>query len=285
MKSVFEISGCLSGLAVNLHKRAIKSLCGDKPCNLCIIEKQSDIIIAVSSNILLLSLQASFFIAYVVTLGWTSTLSELFCVVQFIQSLLQKCCCRCCRNRSKTDEFEFSDMAYHREIPRILFFGLLGITYFFLAPLILPFLLIYFFLAYIIFKNQVSFNDLCFHLFEILDSALTFEDCSFNAEWLPVLICSLYIAIAFEVLWASDVIIIPLMFIYSEQIDVQCLEGYVVLSQVNILCILHILELSRGWNASLLVYAFGWAPIAWWKESGQAQFILDFPMLCSCASN
>lgn len=45
-------------------------------------------------------------------------------------------------------------MDYHREIPRILFFGLLGITYFFLAPLILPFLLVYFFLAYIIFKNQ-----------------------------------------------------------------------------------------------------------------------------------
>ncbi|CAM8879419.1 unnamed protein product [Rhodiola kirilowii] len=60
--------------------------------------------------------QASFFIAYVVTSGWTSIASEDF--------------------------------------PRVLFFGLLGITYFFLAPLILPFLLIYFCFAYIIFRNQ-----------------------------------------------------------------------------------------------------------------------------------
>ncbi|CAM8916163.1 unnamed protein product [Rhodiola kirilowii] len=59
--------------------------------------------------------QASFFIAYVVTSGWTGTASDLL---------------------------------------RVLFFGLLGITYFFLAPLILPFLLIYFCFAYLIFRNQ-----------------------------------------------------------------------------------------------------------------------------------
>lgn len=97
--------------------------------------------------------QASFFIAYVVTSGWTSTSSELFRVIEFILSLLQKCCC-CCFNRTTTDEFEVPYIDYHKDIPRILFFGLLGITYFFLAPLILPFLLVYFFLAYIIFKNQ-----------------------------------------------------------------------------------------------------------------------------------
>ncbi|KNA15383.1 hypothetical protein SOVF_098760 isoform B [Spinacia oleracea] len=95
--------------------------------------------------------QASFFIAYVVTSGWTSTSSDLFRIIQLIQSLLRKCCC--C-NRTASDEFELPYIYYHREIPKILFFGLLGITYFFLAPLILPFLLVYFLLAYIIFKNQ-----------------------------------------------------------------------------------------------------------------------------------
>lgn len=95
--------------------------------------------------------QASFFIAYVVTSGWTSASSGLVRVPQFIRSLLQKCCC--C-SRSTTDELQVPYIAYHWEIPRILFFGLLGIIYFFLAPLILPFLLIYFLLAYIIFKNQ-----------------------------------------------------------------------------------------------------------------------------------
>lgn len=99
--------------------------------------------------------QASFFIAYVVTSGWTSTSSELFRIVPFIAWLLQKCCCCCCKkSEDSIDEFEAPCIPYHVDIPRLLFFGLLGITYFFLAPLILPFLLVYFCLAYIIFKNQ-----------------------------------------------------------------------------------------------------------------------------------
>ncbi|XP_039034674.1 CSC1-like protein At1g69450 [Hibiscus syriacus] len=93
--------------------------------------------------------QASFFIAYVVTSGWTSTSSELFRLFPLMWSLIKKpfSCC-------SDEEFEVPSVPYHREIPRILFFGLLGITYFFLAPLILPFLLVYLCLAYIIYRNQ-----------------------------------------------------------------------------------------------------------------------------------
>ncbi|KAI9389780.1 hypothetical protein POPTR_008G091200v4 [Populus trichocarpa] len=93
--------------------------------------------------------QASFFIAYVVTSGWTSTSSELFRIIPLICSLMTKCCAE-----STDDEIEVPSIPYHRDIPRILFFGLLGIAYFFLAPVILPFLLVYFCLAYIIFRNQ-----------------------------------------------------------------------------------------------------------------------------------
>ncbi|KAG8661715.1 hypothetical protein MANES_01G032400v8 [Manihot esculenta] len=95
--------------------------------------------------------QASFFIAYVVTSGWTSISSELFRIIPLIFSLVT----RCCKN---TDELEVPSLPYHRDIPKILFFGLLGITYFFLAPLILPFLLAYLCLAYIIFSNQVRIS-------------------------------------------------------------------------------------------------------------------------------
>lgn len=38
---------------------------------------------------------------------------------------------------------------------RLSFFGLLGVTYFLLAPLILPFLLVYYCLGYIVFRNQL----------------------------------------------------------------------------------------------------------------------------------
>ncbi|XP_028803689.1 CSC1-like protein At1g69450 isoform X2 [Neltuma alba] len=92
--------------------------------------------------------QASFFIAYVVTSGWTSTSSELFRMFPLIWSLIKR------PFASEDDEFEVPSFPYHKDIPRVLMFGLLGITYFFLAPLILPFLLIYLCLAYIVFRNQ-----------------------------------------------------------------------------------------------------------------------------------
>ncbi|XP_065860502.1 CSC1-like protein At1g69450 [Euphorbia lathyris] len=92
--------------------------------------------------------QASFFVAYVVTSGWTSVLSELFRVIPLTCSLLTGCC------KSSDEELDIPSVPYHKDIPRILFFGLLGITYFFLAPIILPFLLVYLCLAYIIFRNQ-----------------------------------------------------------------------------------------------------------------------------------
>uniref|UniRef100_A0A6N2LRB3 CSC1/OSCA1-like 7TM region domain-containing protein n=2 Tax=Salix viminalis TaxID=40686 RepID=A0A6N2LRB3_SALVM len=93
--------------------------------------------------------QASFFIAYVVTSGWTSTASELVRIIPLICSLMTKCCAA-----STDDEIEVPSIPYHRDIPRVLFFGLLGIAYFFLAPVILPFLLVYFCLAYIIFLHK-----------------------------------------------------------------------------------------------------------------------------------
>ncbi|XAR55899.1 hypothetical protein NMG60_11036132 [Bertholletia excelsa] len=93
--------------------------------------------------------QASFFIAYVVTSGWTSVSTELFRIIPLICSLISKPCIR-----SSDDDLEVPSLAYHRDIPRLLFFALLGITYFFLAPLILPFLLVYYCLVYIIYRNQ-----------------------------------------------------------------------------------------------------------------------------------
>ncbi|CAI0390999.1 unnamed protein product [Linum tenue] len=95
--------------------------------------------------------QASFFIAYVVTTGWTSVASELFRVIPFVGSLIAKCL-----GRSTDDEedVEAPSICFHRDFPRMLFFGLLGIAYFFLAPLILPFLLVYFCMVYFIFRNQ-----------------------------------------------------------------------------------------------------------------------------------
>ncbi|KAL0361186.1 UNVERIFIED_CONTAM: CSC1-like protein RXW8 [Sesamum radiatum] len=44
---------------------------------------------------------------------------------------------------------------YHTEVPRVLLFGVLGFTCSTMAPLILPFLLVYLFLAYLVYRNQI----------------------------------------------------------------------------------------------------------------------------------
>ncbi|KAG4926471.1 hypothetical protein JHK85_052957 [Glycine max] len=94
--------------------------------------------------------QASFFIAYVVTSGWTAIASELFRLTTLLSNFISRTFCR-----NNDDDFEPPLIPYHSEIPRIRLFGVLGVTYFILAPLILPFLLIYFCLGYIIFRNQL----------------------------------------------------------------------------------------------------------------------------------
>ncbi|KAL3597005.1 hypothetical protein D5086_008642 [Populus alba] len=95
--------------------------------------------------------QASFFISYVVTSGWTNLSSELFRLIPLVCSFWKRLF-----SGKDGDEFEVPSIPYYNDIPTILFFGLLGITYFFLSPLILPFLLVYFCLGYIIFRNQNS---------------------------------------------------------------------------------------------------------------------------------
>ena len=108
--------------------------------------------------------EASFFITYVVTIGWTNIASELFQLSPFLYNYINIFFV----GHSDDDDFEVLSIQYHWEIPGVLFFGLLGVTYFILAPLILPFLLVYFSLGYIIYRNQVCKLFLFFHIYSDL---------------------------------------------------------------------------------------------------------------------
>lgn len=46
-------------------------------------------------------------------------------------------------------------LPYYRYVPNVLLFIFLGLTYSIITPLLLPFLLVYFVLGYIVFRNQV----------------------------------------------------------------------------------------------------------------------------------
>ncbi|CAN6477405.1 unnamed protein product [Victoria cruziana] len=94
--------------------------------------------------------QASFFISYLATSGWTSLLLELIRIIPLLCDIIKRHC-----SKTAAHDFSVPSLSYHGSVPKILFFTLLGITYSFLAPLILPFLLFYYSLGYITYRNQL----------------------------------------------------------------------------------------------------------------------------------
>lgn len=98
------------------------------------------------------SLQATFFMTYVLTSGWASLASEIMQPYALLCNFFHKYIIR------KKDEPSNGTLSfpYHTEIPRVLLFGFLGFMYSLMAPLILPFLLVYFFLASLVYRNQVN---------------------------------------------------------------------------------------------------------------------------------
>ncbi|KAG6532793.1 CSC1-like protein RXW8 [Zingiber officinale] len=94
--------------------------------------------------------QATFFMTYVLALGWTSLSSEVLQSYSLLYHLTRKYIFRC-----KDDPSLVPSFPYHTEVPKVLLFGLLGFTCSILAPLILPFLLVYFFLGYLVYRNQI----------------------------------------------------------------------------------------------------------------------------------
>ncbi|XP_057973970.1 CSC1-like protein RXW8 isoform X2 [Malania oleifera] len=95
--------------------------------------------------------QASFFMTYVLTSGWASLSSEVMQLFALICNLFKRYILR------NKDDSSFGTLSfpYHTEVPKVLLFGLLGFTCAILAPLILPFLLVYFFLGYLVYRNQI----------------------------------------------------------------------------------------------------------------------------------
>lgn len=97
-------------------------------------------------------MQAVFFMTYILTSGWTSLALELMQPFALLLHWLDKGLFK----GKNVLSCESQTFPYHTELPRALLFGLLGFTSAVTAPLMLPFLLIYFFMAYLIYRNQVS---------------------------------------------------------------------------------------------------------------------------------
>lgn len=100
-------------------------------------------------SLLVLILQATFFITYVLT-GWVGLCSEIMQIFALIYTFVRRYICQLDDDPQLVPTFP-----YHTEIPKVLLYSLLGFTCSILAPLILPFLLVYFCLGYVVYRNQV----------------------------------------------------------------------------------------------------------------------------------
>ncbi|CAM6089031.1 unnamed protein product [Calypogeia fissa] len=86
------------------------------------------------------------------TTGWAGFPLEILNISTLILNYFK-------RHTTKADnglpELELYSLPYHRIVPNVLLFIFVGIIYSAIAPLLPPFVLVYFILGYVIFKNQI----------------------------------------------------------------------------------------------------------------------------------
>lgn len=102
--------------------------------------------------------QAYFFMTYIMTTGWAGFPLEILQSSVLILNYMK----RMMVDRSRPLLSDVWSLPYYRYVPNVLLFIFLGLTYSIITPLLLPFLLVYFVLGYIVFRNQVPFPNIPF---------------------------------------------------------------------------------------------------------------------------
>lgn len=95
--------------------------------------------------------KAYFFMTYIMTTGWAGFPLEILQSSVLILNYGK----RVMVDISRPLLSDVWSLPYYRYIPNILLFIFLGLTYSIITPLLLPFLLVYFVLGYIVFRNQI----------------------------------------------------------------------------------------------------------------------------------
>uniref|UniRef100_A0A2N9EL56 CSC1/OSCA1-like 7TM region domain-containing protein n=1 Tax=Fagus sylvatica TaxID=28930 RepID=A0A2N9EL56_FAGSY len=95
--------------------------------------------------------QIDFFITYVLSSGWAS----LACEVINLSALLNKSMRFIFR--MKDDSYSVTSFPYYKEVPHLLLFGFIGFALSIVSPTILPFVCIFFMLAYMVYVNQILY--------------------------------------------------------------------------------------------------------------------------------
>ncbi|XP_031262306.1 calcium permeable stress-gated cation channel 1-like isoform X2 [Pistacia vera] len=99
-------------------------------------------------------IKATFFITYVMVDGWAGIALEILRLQPLIiyhlkNSFLVK------TERDREEAMDPGSMGFHTGEPRIQFYFLLGLVYATVTPLLLPFIIVFFVLAYVVFHHQI----------------------------------------------------------------------------------------------------------------------------------
>lgn len=101
-------------------------------------------------------MKATFFITYVMVDGWASVAGEILRLTPLIiyhlkNFLLVK------TEKDREEAMDPGSIGIHMAEPRLQLYFLLGLVYAVVTPIFLPFILVFFVLAYVVFRHQVYF--------------------------------------------------------------------------------------------------------------------------------
>lgn len=102
-------------------------------------------------------MKATFFITYIMVDGWAGIASEILrlkpLVIFHLKSLF---IVKTDRDREKA--MDPGGVEFHETLPSLQLYFLLGIVYSVVTPILLPFILVFFALAYLVYRHQVRYR-------------------------------------------------------------------------------------------------------------------------------
>ena len=99
-------------------------------------------------------MKATFFITYIMVDGWASVAAEVLRLVPLIVFHLKNTfLVKTEKDREQAMDPGFLDFAVYE--PRIQLYFLLGLVYCAVTPILLPFIIVFFAFAYLVFRHQV----------------------------------------------------------------------------------------------------------------------------------
>lgn len=111
-------------------------------------------------------MKATFFITYIMVDGWAGIAGEILMLKPLIiyhlkNAFLVK------TEKDREEAMDPGSIGFNTGEPQIQLYFLLGLVYAPVTPMLLPFILVFFALAYIVYRHQVKQYSLCYIIYDV----------------------------------------------------------------------------------------------------------------------